>query len=128
MKIIRKRERKTKIEYNLSFSWKHDPSSGFSFPCDEKGKLLLPLSKAAEANYNNCINGKYDVINEGIRKHSWTYTEPSIGLCSCGEEVYLDSFTNTCDKCERDYNIQGQELAPRSQWGEETGEHWSECY
>ena len=42
--------------------------------------------------------------------------------CDCGSLVYCDSFTNTCDKCEADYNTAGQRLAPRSQWGEETGE------
>lgn len=42
--------------------------------------------------------------------------------CSrCGEEVYCRGFTNTCD-CGADYNHAGQLLAPRSQWGEETGE------
>lgn len=41
----------------------------------------------------------------------------------CGKgRVYLDGFTNTCPVCEADYNWSGQLLAPRSQWGEETGE------
>ena len=44
-----------------------------------------------------------------------------IGECHCGRHIYLDSFTNTCE-CGADYNSAGQELAPRSQWGEETGE------
>lgn len=53
-------------------------------------------------------------------KHS--YCEPAIGECNgCGEEVILSGFTNTCD-CGLDYNMSGQQLAPRSQWGEETGE------
>lgn len=43
------------------------------------------------------------------------------GICTCGREVSFQHFTNTCD-CGRDYNSSGQELAPRSQWGEETGE------
>lgn len=47
--------------------------------------------------------------------------------CECGEEVECHSFTNTCD-CGRDYNFNGDLLAPRKFWGEETGEHWSECY
>lgn len=51
---------------------------------------------------------------------------PAIGQCDCGEKVVLAGFTNSC-QCGRDYNSAGQELAPRSQWGEETGEHWSEC-
>lgn len=42
-------------------------------------------------------------------------------ICACGRKVYCDGFTNTCD-CGRDYNWNGTLLAPRSQWGEETGE------
>lgn len=42
--------------------------------------------------------------------------------CSCGEWVLCAYFTNTCS-CGADYNMSGQRLAPRSQWGEETGEH-----
>ena len=40
----------------------------------------------------------------------------------CGQEFMLDRFTNTCPVCGADYNSSGQMLAPRSQWGEETGE------
>lgn len=46
--------------------------------------------------------------------------------CSCGREVWCTEFTNTCN-CGADYNMSGQLLAPRSQWGEETGEHPSDC-
>ena len=42
----------------------------------------------------------------------------------CGEKVYLtDGFANTCD-CGAEYNVFGQRLAPRSQWGWETGERF----
>ena len=44
-----------------------------------------------------------------------------VGLCECGEEVELLQFTNTC-ACGRDYNMSGELLASRKQWGEETGE------
>jgi len=127
MKIIKERERKIHTEFELSFVWKDTPSAGFGFPCNEKGNLL-PLKPEAIENYNNCINGKYDVIAEGIKKRSWSYTNPAIGKCLCGEDVVLSNFTNTCDKCDSDYNMQGDLLASRSQWGEETGEHWTECY
>lgn len=50
---------------------------------------------------------------------------PAVGQCACGLKVTLRGFTNTCD-CGREYNSAGQELAPRAQWGEETGEHWTE--
>lgn len=42
--------------------------------------------------------------------------------CDCGGTLDLEGFTNTCPKCSADYNWNGQRLAPRSQWGEETGE------
>lgn len=49
--------------------------------------------------------------------------------CECGvEDVICDSFTNTCEHCGADYNFNGDMLAPRSQWGEETGERWEDCY
>jgi hypothetical protein len=51
---------------------------------------------------------------------------PALGVCSCGTNVLLEGFTNTCDNCGKDYNLGGQELAPRSQWGEETGESLSD--
>jgi len=127
MKIIKQRERKTNVRCYLSFKWSDTLGSSFSFDCDENGNVL-PMQKEANNNYQKCINGEYDVIAEGIQKDKWSYTEPAIGKCSCGEEVILSSFTNTCDKCDSDYNMQGDLLAPRSQWGEETGEHWSECY
>ena len=40
----------------------------------------------------------------------------------CGEDIICDQFTNTCYTCGADYNSAGWRLAPRSQWGEETGE------
>ena len=43
-------------------------------------------------------------------------------FCLCGETVDLIDFTNTCEKCNRDYNAGGQLLAPRSQWGQDTNE------
>lgn len=46
----------------------------------------------------------------------------------CGEKICRSDFTNTCDICGADYNSNGIRLAPRSQWGEETGEHWTDCY
>ncbi len=43
--------------------------------------------------------------------------------CVCGNLVECwDSWANSCDKCGTEYNGGGQQLAPRSQWGEETGE------
>jgi hypothetical protein len=45
--------------------------------------------------------------------------------CGCGREVYCYStWANDCEGCGTEYNGGGQKLAPRSHWGEETGEAW----
>ena len=49
-----------------------------------------------------------------------------VGECVCGRRVELREFTNTCGQCGRDYSMTGQQLAPRSQWGEDTGESVSD--
>ncbi|HUU60093.1 MAG TPA: hypothetical protein VMZ50_11160 [Phycisphaerae bacterium] len=41
--------------------------------------------------------------------------------CDCGLKVYCTGNINAC-KCARDYSLSGQVMAPRSAWGEETGE------
>ena len=47
--------------------------------------------------------------------------------CDCGSRVECwDNWVNTCDKCGCEYNRSGAKLAPRSQWGEETGETFRE--
>jgi hypothetical protein len=56
------------------------------------------------------------------KRISPSYVQPAVGRCDCGSEVILSGFTNTCADCETDYNMSGQRLAPREQWGEETGE------
>jgi hypothetical protein len=45
--------------------------------------------------------------------------------CDCGRKVVCGGFTNTCH-CGRDYNGSGHLLAPREQWGEETGKSLSD--
>ena len=83
------------------------------------------LHPAGLENYRNCTQGATSdgtVIEDGgveCREHSWR--EAAVGRCGCGLDVTLSGFTNTCD-CGRDYNSAGQMLAPREQWGEDTGE------
>jgi len=127
MKIIKQRERIIQITYSHNFNWKDTPSAGFSFDCDENG-TILNLNECSQENYKKCISGEYGVVDEGIVKYKSSYISLAIGLCPCGCEVILSNFTNTCDNCDSDYNISGDLLAPRSQWGEETGEPWWECY
>lgn len=78
-------------------------------------------------NYRACLARTNDTVPEGVVRREGSYRVPAVGECPCGAHVELAHFTNTCE-CGRDYNGSGQELAPREQWGEETGEHWTECY
>jgi len=62
----------------------------------------------------------------GVRQVSWSYADPAVIRCDCcSGHVELHGFTNTCE-CGADYNMSGDMLAPRSQWGEETGEDLGE--
>lgn len=112
---------KSAPKYRRNFE-RSDGLGGYAFDCDKTGKQLETANEAAKKNYARCLDGTYNVIDRGIATVDTSYYEPKQGLCECGEWVYLDRFTCSCD-CGRDYNSAGQELAPREQWGEETGEH-----
>lgn len=84
-------------------------------------------SKDSDIGYQNYLrvleSGDYEL---GYYENEFSYRESAQIKC-CDVWLRLGKFTNTCDKCGADYNGSGQLLASRSQWGEETGEHWSEC-
>ena len=127
MQIISRRERIESVSYTLSWAWRDAPGAGFGFPCDEHGTLdEASLNSCALANLRACRDGSYAVDGPVVVSTRWSYMQPAVGLCSCGQEVQLDRFTNPCD-CGADYNGSGSLLTPRECWGEETGEHWTEC-
>lgn len=64
------------------------------------------------------VKSRLDVVQ--IDEMRWE--RGHVDVKCCGEWLRCDGFTNTCHVCETDYNGSGQQLAPRSQWGEETGE------
>jgi hypothetical protein len=68
-----------------------------------------------------------NIISDAVRDEDGRLIQPLVIRCRCGQPLEVPHFTNTC-RCGADYNWAGQELAPRYQWGEETGEHWSDCY
>lgn len=152
MKIIKKRT-STYIEtYTLSFM--HD-GSGYGFDCDKDGNVdVSKLNPIALESYKECQTGyitrmegeQYDIdpktreyvvipgtgmkktykVSPEIRTYGKMHHEPAIGECDdCGAHVQLHGFTNTCD-CGADYNMSGQRLADRSQWGFDTGESLSD--
>lgn len=123
MKIIAERHHVTKTEYNRCFEYENEPDCGYWFPCDENGNVSLSeLSKEALQNYQDCINGKRNLIDGGICKNNFSYTEPAIGICDkCGKEVSLiDSYCGATEcECGEWYNMCGQHLNPPEMWQEE---------
>lgn len=128
-RIISEREHKSGTDYFLEFPILDLEGSWYSFECNADGVVdIESMPEVRRDNYHKCINGEHSVGPGKVNGYPWQYTEPAILECDCGCEVRLERFTNTCDKCNADYNTAGQRLAPREQWGEETGEHWTECY
>jgi len=126
MKIIRESRLIESLHYGHAFN-APGTSGGYMFDCDERGVVdVAKLNPEARKNYERCLSGEFVHDAPYVETFRHTYREPAIGLCDCGTEVELGRFTNTCDGCDRDYNSAGQMLAPREQWGEETGEHWSD--
>lgn len=123
MKIKSPRINERSISFHVEF--KKEDGSWFSFDCDKFG-TVKNLTPQAAASYAKCINGEYKVVGPYYQEHVHSNKQPAIGICDdCGDEVWLDGFTNTCN-CGADYNMSGQKLADRSQWGSDTGESLSD--
>ncbi len=54
--------------YTIEYRWKQGSDGGFSFPCDEQGKLLGLKPPGAE-NYAKCVSGEHAVNCLGVQKH-----------------------------------------------------------
>lgn len=119
MKIIRESYLETETFKTHFFEEKNCPGAGYAFVCDNQGNIVI--TDGNRENVEKCQNGTYKVIDRGVQTEYSEYRMPTIGECECGKHVELSSFTNSCE-CGRDYNMSGQELAPRECWGEETGE------
>lgn len=121
-KIIRKASRERIQEYLFFYDYP-GTGSGFCFPCSATHIIdESKLSAAALENLRQCRSGENGTVAGGCVDVSHTIFIPAVLRCDCLREVELiDSFLNPCS-CGRDYDGAGNLLAPRSQWGEETGE------
>ena len=129
MEIIRQSEHVTDHHHALNFVYRGDTTAGFSFDCDKAGKVDVEnMNPAGRENYEKCLDGTHDVIDKGVQSWENSYRVPAVGKCECGREVQLEEHGMSGIDCEcgRIYNSSGQALAPRSQWGEETGESFAD--
>jgi hypothetical protein len=126
MQILTPRRHEVHTRHSLSFRFSNT-GSGFGFECHEDGTIFPLTNEAARINYAACLAGNLDgreITPEGVVTSTSHYTAPAEGKCDeCRALVSLSGFTNTCE-CGAEYNMSGQRLAPRSQWGEETGEQF----
>ena len=129
LKDIIRGEYITDISYALEYMF--DANSGFSFPCDENGKLIppikgQPINPAALENLEWCRQHPEKFVRAGevvVRRREWK--EPDRGTCICGETVTLENQyygACQCPKCGRWYNLFGQSLLPPEQWHMDPGE------
>lgn len=128
VKFIKHGQRVECRSYTHDFRYVDQPGAGYGFDCDKDGNLKPDLCEVAKENYAKCLTGEVDgrrVDDVGVMTSRWQYYDPAVIACEqCGTHVELNlgDYCSTCDKCGADYNLSGQRLAPRSQWGEETGE------
>lgn len=125
--IIQEARWETGVELRRVFERRSDPSSGYSFPCDEQGEPLPGEMQAAGwRSYFYVLDHPEQYADRGVVKRRWACRHPAIIRCPCGKAVSLDdAWLNICS-CGRDFDGAGNVLAPRSQWGEETGESLAE--
>ena len=126
--FVRQAEPYIEVSYWRDFVFRHYEYAGYGFPCDADGNVEREaLPESARANFDRCLSRDADVVDRGVRVEERRWIIPAAIRCRCGHgEVELGGFTNTCDRCGRDYNWNGDLLAPRDQWGEETGESVAE--
>jgi hypothetical protein len=108
------------VSYTLAFDL-HGPGWGVAFDCDEHGNVApgyISANPDRERNYQAALTSG---VKPYVQRYEHHYRAPASGVC-CGLGLYLDLYTNTCPACGTDYDSAGHELAPREQWGEETGE------
>lgn len=77
-----------------------------------------------------CMGWMPGVVGYEFGERVNRYTEPAVGRCHCGREVYLDGdYGHGIDcECGRIFNMSGQELAPRSQWEDRWDEDSTQPY
>jgi hypothetical protein len=116
-------------EFSRSYSFEGRNGAGFRFESDENGVVdVAALKPAGLKNLLACQAGVVDgtnMVDEGVSCFERKVVTPGSGECDCGRRVTLSGFTNTCE-CGADYNMGGQMLAPREQWGECEGDSLSD--
>lgn len=97
------------------------PSGGwFNFECNADGRVDRDaLPECARNNFDMCCLTR---LNWWIETETRDVRTDGLMKCDCDKELVIFSSHDIHCDCGRSYNSAGQLLAPREQWGEETGE------
>lgn len=110
--IIRKRELKELVTFELMFDNVEAPGCGWSFECDEAGNVEVALlTPAALENLALCQSGDGGkIISKGVSRYVNRWIEPAQGRCHCGLPIDLeDPLDNEC-RCGLVFNMSGQQV------------------
>lgn len=120
LKIIKEKKRYTVKDYYIEFIRKDDPESGFCFPADPEGNLLVSgMSDCALRNYYTCLNSPTLFDGPKFTIDERTVVDDPVAECHCGEHFTLvSSYLGACmcPKCGQWYNAFGQMLLDPSEW------------
>lgn len=117
-------------DFRLTFDRARGDGPCYSFDCTPSGGPVFdPEHEGRQRrSYEDALagveTGEFRSPYVARYLHSWT--SPEAIECDCGGRVDLaSSWANTCGGCGADYDGSGRQLAPRHQWGEETGERFA---
>lgn len=118
-KIIKESEIVKVVEYSKCYYG--DPTGGYAFPCDKEGNIFMnDLSDAAKENLEWCETHLEKFYRPPfVHKETYSYREPALMQCSCGEQFGLvNEYYGACDcpRCGQWYNLMGQHILPPEQW------------
>ena len=119
---VKQREKVVETEYYHEFRFKDDPGAGCSFPCDKEGNINFDhMSSGARQNFEFAVSNPDKINDLGIIERNFAHTEPAIVKDECGVEFALEDQHGgacSCPKCNRWYNLFGQELNPPEHWND----------
>lgn len=119
-RIVRKEHLEHHTERFIEYRYVDDPEAGFTFTADAEWNPVF-RTDLSRANYAACLTGSvggYAVSPPRRVTTTRNVWYPALLRCRCGEVVTLDGYDNDCDKCGAIWNMFGQELKPRDEWGE----------
>lgn len=128
-KIIAEARTITSVEHTLFFEYRDCHGAGFGFECSPDGDVLTPVNEAARENLAHALAHPEEFFPPQVQDMTRQVRFGRTLRCDCGGIVNCDSsWENPCSRCEREYNMSGQLLAPRSQWGIEYASQPEEDY